>query len=204
MKEIGKMIRMERLKRQLTLEQLSQKTGLSRSFLSQIERGIGQASITSLKKIAQHFGISVVQLFGDEEDNQPERGDTQAFQEKTYDSSTYVKEVQVVRAGKRKGFTLPGSNVRYELMTPDLNRQVEVFSMRISKDERSGDEPLVALPGEKFGLVVRGTIEIRFEKEVHQLTPGDSIYFPADFPHFWRGIEGDPIEVLWVMTPPSF
>jgi transcriptional regulator with XRE-family HTH domain/quercetin dioxygenase-like cupin family protein len=204
MKEIGKRIRAERLKRQLTLEQLSQKTDLSTSFLSQIERGIGQASINSLKKIANHFGISVVQFFGDEEDNQPQNDDSQSFQQRSQDSINYVQDVRLVRAEKRKGFTLPGSNVRYELITPDLNRQLEVFSMRISEGESSGDEPLASLPGEKFGLVLKGTIEIILEDKAYQLKVGDSIYFPADSPHFWRGIEGDPIEVLWVMTPPSF
>ena len=61
--ELGKRIRAERQKRQLTLEKFSKKTGLSKSFLSQIERGNTEPSITSLKKIAAEFGYSVVNLF---------------------------------------------------------------------------------------------------------------------------------------------
>ena len=61
--DLGKRIRAERQKRQLTLEKFSNKTGLSKSFLSQIERGNTEPSITSLKKIAAEFGYSVVNLF---------------------------------------------------------------------------------------------------------------------------------------------
>ena len=62
-KKVWEIIRAERLKRRLTLEQFAERTGLSKSFLSQIERGLAQPSVSSLKKIASQFGISVVQLF---------------------------------------------------------------------------------------------------------------------------------------------
>ena len=48
--DLGQRIREERQARQWTLEQFSEKTGLSKSFLSQIERGNTEPSITSLKK----------------------------------------------------------------------------------------------------------------------------------------------------------
>ena len=68
MENLGSRIRDERQKRKLTLEVLSQKTELSKSFLSQIERGLAQPSISSLKRIAREFGMSVVDLFPSEID----------------------------------------------------------------------------------------------------------------------------------------
>lgn len=62
MESLGDAIRDERRKRKLTLERLSEKTNLSKSFLSQVERGLTQPSISSLKKIAQEFAINVVDL----------------------------------------------------------------------------------------------------------------------------------------------
>jgi quercetin dioxygenase-like cupin family protein len=110
----------------------------------------------------------------------------------------------VVRAGKRKGITLPGSQVAYDVLTPDLNRQLEMMYMKISKGETSGDEPMIDPPGEKIGYVLKGTIEIQAGEDVHELYEGDSISFPADVPHSWVGIDGDIIEVIWVQTPPAF
>ncbi|NNG07984.1 MAG: helix-turn-helix domain-containing protein [Desulfobacteraceae bacterium] len=202
--DLGKKIRKERQNRQLTLEKFSQMTGLSKSFLSQVERGITEPSITSLKKIAKQFGFSVVNLFqnGDtlnanwEYHNAPVR-----VQEK---AKNYVEKAEVVRADKRKRFALPGSNVMYDLLTPDMNRQLEVMYMRVSKDENSGEQPMLDPPGEKVGLVLKGSIEITVGSEVYQLREGDSLYYPANVPHSWRALEGDPIEVVWILTPPSF
>ncbi len=202
--DLGKKIRKERQDRQLTLEKFSQMTGLSKSFLSQVERGITEPSITSLKKIAKQFGFSVVNLFqnGDtlnanwEYRNAPVR-----YPEKTMN---YVQKAEVVRADKRKRFALPGSKVMYDLLTPDMNRQLEVMYMRVSKHENSGEQPMLDPPGEKVGLVLKGSIEVTVGSEVYQLGEGDSIYYPANISHSWRALEGDPIEVVWILTPPSF
>jgi len=201
MDNLGERIRDERRKRNLTLEQLSQKTELSKSFLSQVERGVAQPSVSSLKKIAQEFGMSVVQLFSNGTNPQNRFDATPAFPK---NGSTYVEGFQVVRANRRKTMTLPGSKVSYDLLTPDLNRQLEVVYMRIDPEEHSGEEPMVDLPGEKFGLVLRGSLEMRVQEEVQQLKAGDSVYFPAHVPHAWRGMGKEPIEVIWILTPPRF
>jgi transcriptional regulator with XRE-family HTH domain len=201
MENLGSRIRDERRKRKLTLEVLSQKTELSKSFLSQIERGLAQPSISSLKKIAREFGMSVVDLFPSEIDGEGQNGPPPSGKK---NGQIYIEDVQVVRASRRKRLTLPGSYVSYDLLTPDLNRQVEVMFMRINPGEHSGEEPMVDLPGEKFGYVLKGILEARVGEKVHQLTAGDGIYFPAHFPHSWRGLGEDSIEVLWVLTPPRF
>lgn len=204
MEKIGQRIREERLKRQLTLDQLSQNTGLSKSFLSQIERNITQPSITSIKKIARYFGISVVALLTDETLNINHWGYTNPPTDKNGKELPYARDIRVVNAGRRKGITLPGSSVGYEVLTPDLNRQLQVLFMRIHEGDTSGDEPTIEPPGEKFGFVLRGTIEVRSGDEVYKLQEGDSMCFPADIPHSWRGLAGDLIEVIWVVTPPTF
>jgi len=201
MENLGSRIRDERRKRKLTLEVLSQKTELSKSFLSQIERGLAQPSISSLKRIAREFGKSVVDLFPSESGAEAQVGSIPSPKKNGH---SYVEEVQVVRANRRKRLTLPGSCVSYDLLTPDLDRQVEVMFMRINPGEHSGEEPMIDLPGEKFGYVLKGLLEAKVGEKSYQLAAGDSIYFPAHFPHAWRGLGEDSIEVLWVLTPPRF
>jgi len=204
MTNLGKKIRKERLKRQLTLEQFSQKTGLSKSFLSQVERGLTEPSITSLKKISKQLGFSVVNLFSDE-NNGDSGWDFNNSGPKNNDKKlSYVTSTEVVRSDKRKRFALPGSNVVYDLLTPDMKRQLEVMYMRVTKGENSGSEPMLDPPGEKIGIVLKGSLEISVGNEVFQLNEGDSIYYPTDRSHSWRALEGDPVEVIWILTPPSF
>jgi transcriptional regulator with XRE-family HTH domain len=206
MDNIGRRIRRERLKRRLTLEQLAGRSGVSKSFLSQVERNLTNPSVTSLKRIAQQLGISVVKLFPDEENGLVERYDLWGYGSPIRKTKgiLYNKEVRVVRADRRKGVTLPGSEVHYKVLTPDLNRQLEVMYMRVKEGDTSGNELMVDAPGEKFGTVLRGVLEFRVADEVFELRAGDSICHPAEVPHSWRGLKGNPIEVIWVQTPPSF
>lgn len=62
---IGEIIRGLRKDQALTLRQLSRRTGLSVSLLSQIERAESSASIPSLYKIAVALESKVSDLFGD-------------------------------------------------------------------------------------------------------------------------------------------
>jgi transcriptional regulator with XRE-family HTH domain len=120
MTNLGKKIRKERLKRQLTLEQFSQKTGLSKSFLSQVERGLTEPSITSLKKISKQLGFSVVNLFSDENKGDSGWDFNNSGPKNNDNKSSYVTTTEVVRSDKRKRLALPGSNVVYDLLTPDM------------------------------------------------------------------------------------
>ncbi len=202
--DLGKKIRGERLNRQMTLERFSEMTGLSKSFLSQIERGITEPSITSLKKIAKQFGFSVVNLFQNGDSANSGWNYAQSTEKAPEAKMAYVDKATVVRADRRKRFALPGSNVMYDLLTPDMNRQLEVMYMRVKKGQNSGDGPMVDPPGEKVGFVLRGKIEFTVGNESYLLDEGDSIYYPAHVAHSWHAVEGDSIEVIFILTPPSF
>ena len=64
-KYIGETIRNLRKGRGLTLKQMSRRTSLSVSLLSQIERAESSASISSLYKIASALEVHIAELFGD-------------------------------------------------------------------------------------------------------------------------------------------
>lgn len=201
---LGLNIREERRRRDLTLEQLSQKTGLSKSFLSQMERGLCQPSVTSLKKIAYIFGMSVVNLFAEPNHQNASYGRFPLFKEEVEKEQSYVSDVKIVRSDHRKTLSLPGAKVIYELLTSDLRRHMEAVYMKIDPNETSGDEPMKDPPGEKLCMVLRGSLEVKVENEVHRLHKGDTIYFPAHFVHSWKGLGKSTIEVIWVSTPPCF
>jgi len=175
--KLGNRIRTERLRRELTLDQLSRKAGLSKSFLSQIERGLTQPSITSLNKIATQFGWSVVNLFSNGQNSYSRWKYNTSVEDHAQNRTAYVTDVIAVRADKRKRLVLPGSNVVYDLLTPDMNRKLEVMHMRVKPGENSGDEQMLDPPGEKFCLVLRGSLEVCVGDEVHKLEEGDITSF---------------------------
>ncbi len=75
--------------------------------------------------------MSVVNLFIDETNQNFGFGHLPVSQEDRGKERIYIKDVKIVRSGYRKSLVLPGSKIVYELLTPDLNRQVEVMYVRI-------------------------------------------------------------------------
>ena len=61
--DVGERLRTLRRFRRCTLQTVAERSGLSESFLSQVERGRSNASIGSLKRIADALGVSMADLF---------------------------------------------------------------------------------------------------------------------------------------------
>ncbi|OHV04094.1 helix-turn-helix domain-containing protein [Mycobacterium talmoniae] len=60
------LVRTIRRQRGLTLETLAAETGLTKSYLSKIERGQSTPSIAAAMKVARAFDVDVAQLFSDQ------------------------------------------------------------------------------------------------------------------------------------------
>ncbi|MGH8816256.1 MAG: helix-turn-helix domain-containing protein, partial [Achromobacter pestifer] len=66
--------RLRTLRRQqsLSLEQLAQRTGLTKSYLSKLERGLSEPSISTVLRLAEAYGVGVSQLVGTDDTAQDE------------------------------------------------------------------------------------------------------------------------------------
>ena len=202
MAEIGQRIREERKKRKLTLDQVSKMTKLSKSFLSNIELSRAQPSVASIKNIAHGFGISVVELFDDNQKDHNILGYPSDMLERRAES--YVKGLETVKKNSRKCFILPDSNISYDVLTPDLRRLMQAIIFKAKPGENSGNTPVLDHPGEKFLIVLEGIIKMEIGDQTVELEAGDTAYYPSHLPTYWRVIGNDPLVVLIVMTPPSF
>lgn len=203
MDNLGAIMRKQRQSKNITLKDMSEKTALSISFLSEIERGVARPSMTSLRKIAQALGISLLSFADDSndiEDNQiPIKSVTGADKK-----DKYVSSVKVVRAGQRKKLGYPDRPGYYELLTPDLNRLLEVLYTKLEPGFETGTEPILDPPGEKFIFVLKGTYQTTIDEETYTLGAGDSIYYPADAPVYFKNTSDSSTELILVVTPPGF
>lgn len=185
---LGNVLRQLRLGRKMTLEAAASRAGVTRSYLSQVERGRVSPSLATLKRIAGVLGTSLGELFNSQPDTPPERSDP---------------GVRIVRKDRRKTFTFPNSQGHYELLTPDLTRKIEFILVTAEPGASSGDEDFVH-QSEECAFVQRGTMELRVGHEVFVLHEGDCAYFDSSMPHRWRNVGNVTMEVLWVITPPTF
>lgn len=191
--DLPKKIRKLRKERKLTLKGLAALSGLSSTYLSQIERGVSNPSIGTLKKIADAMKTNVVSLMGFEEDGQRTR-ETERKDD---------KRVMVVRSDRRKMLVYPAGLRKAFLLTPDLQRKMEVL-LTYEEPQKRAEEDWYQHEGEEFGLILEGRYEVTVEDRVYILEEGDSIYFQSQLPHKMRSIGEKTAKTLWVITPPSF
>jgi transcriptional regulator with XRE-family HTH domain len=153
---------------------------LTASFLSQIEREQADPSIKSLRKIADALGVPM--LFFLTENGEPD---------------------PVVRKDRRKKLLLPGSKVAYELLTPDLDRKLEMFVARVHPSQKNIAHPL-PYPTEECILVLEGSLCVTLNDTAYLLEAGDSIYFEGSYLSGLSATGEEPAVFVSAVTPAVF
>jgi len=176
--ELGRRIRTLRTERGLTLTGLAARVGITRSFLSSVERGVAYPSLLVLRSIAAALEVPVFMLFTAPESNG-----------------------MVVRKGARKVIRPPGAPVSYELVSPDLRRKIEMIIVRLKPGL---DSAAMAHEGEECALVLSGRVAITVGDVEYELNEGDSIYYDSGLPHKARALGNEPAEIVSAITPPNF
>lgn len=184
-RSLGAAIRHARRNRALTLEQVARKTRLSVSYLSQLERDRMPPSLSSLKRIAEALDVPAGSLM---------------FAKTGARSDA---PVAVVRQAERKRLVFPGSEIRYEMLTPDLRRRASMLWLHAAAGAESGPAAF-AHEGEDAVVVLQGRLAVEVGGLWHELATGDSIYFDSQLPHRWRNPTKRATIAIWVSTPPSF
>ncbi|MCL4458656.1 MAG: cupin domain-containing protein [Chloroflexi bacterium] len=187
--DLGAQLRLARMAKNLKIRQVAQMTGFSPSFISQVERNLATPSVSALKAISEALGVPIASFF--EKVKPPPR-------EGKIESSDEV----VVRKHSRKSLVYPGSNIHYELLSPNLQGRMEFLYIRAAAGV--GSESYYRHEGEECGFVQRGTMQIEINDNTYTLEAGDSIYFKSTSPHRWRNIGTEDLELIWVITPPTF
>lgn len=185
--DLGRLIRERRKASKLTLSQLAERAGVSTSYVSQVERGIANPTLSSLKTLALALDFNIGSLL---EQSQPE-------------FPTADGEVAVLRAGRRRRVVYPGSEIANELLSPDLRKRMEIIWVEAPRGQGSGGHPHQH-EGEECGVVLQGAMRFWVGDQEWVLDPRDSIYFPSNLPHRWESVGTDDLIAVWIITPPTF
>lgn len=176
--QLGRRIRVLRTERGHTLTGLAARVGITRSFLSSVERGVAYPSILVLRTIAAALEVPVFLLFTAPESNGI-----------------------VVRKDARKVIQPPGAAMSYELVSPDLRRKIEMIIVRLKPGV---DGSAMSHEGEECALVLHGRVVITVGDVDYELNQGDSIYYDSGLPHKARALGEDQAEIVSAITPPNF
>jgi transcriptional regulator with XRE-family HTH domain len=179
---IGEKIAEYRKIRKLSIKDLAELTDVTSSLLSQIERGLANPSLKTLKIIGKALGVPLFTFF----------------------STPVITKELVVKANKRKKMILPDrENIVYELLSPDLNGSIEFALMKITPKADSSEE-LMEHEGEEVAFVLDGKVNLYLDDNIIVLSTGDSVRIPRCTKHKWENSYDKDTSVIFAITPPSF
>jgi transcriptional regulator with XRE-family HTH domain len=179
--DVGERLRELRRFRRATLRTIADRSGLSESFLSQVERGRSSASIASLRRIADALGVSMADLF--EPDGVP--------------------GPKVIRRQDRPALAF-GVLGKKSLLTPKPLHHLEVFVGELEVGGSTGEQPYVHGDSEELVVVISGSAQIELGGELFDLESGDSIDYRSSTPHRISNTGQEVAEVMWIISPPSY
>jgi transcriptional regulator with XRE-family HTH domain len=165
------LLRAVRRQRGLTLEALAGQTGLTKSYLSKIERRQSTPSIAVAMKVARALDVDVAQLFSDE---------------------VAGEKIAVDRAAERRD-----DAGRYVALAAGvLGKSMAPFVVRPSGTTVDGPRPVHT--GQEFVFVHAGSVELEYGDQTVTLAAGDSAYFDASVSHRFRAVGAARAEVVVV------
>jgi transcriptional regulator with XRE-family HTH domain len=175
--EIGGKIRALRLRLRRTLEETATAAGISKPFLSQVERSQATPSIRSLVGIAGALGVNV-QHFVD----------------------TPSEERSVCRKDDLGFFAFADSSAAFARMTNvSGERQLDAILVRLPVGHEQSEVRTHA--GEEFLYVMAGEMSLTLEGKTFVLYVGDSAHYASTTPHQWKNTGSSEAVVIWVGTP---
>jgi transcriptional regulator with XRE-family HTH domain len=173
---IGPRLRQARLRLHLSLEQVAKATGLTKGFISQLERGITSASVASLLKLCDALNLSIRSLF----------------------DGTHT---MLVPAGSAPIMNLGGSGLTEYLLTARANGEIAI--LRTEVEPGGGVDELQSYDAKVVVIYpLEGALRVTIESDVYELQLGDTLSFSPQRPHSFRNLSmSDRAVVLWVLTP---
>lgn len=180
MDQLGKKLRALRKAKKMSLRELAEKVGCSPSYLSMVENAKIDPSISRLKRVAEGLGTTIRGLFEDD-----------------------PQQDIIIRKPARKHADFPAAKLCIEMLVPQLPQKLMDARLAIV-EPGGGSDGDYQHPGEEFGLVLSGEMELEVLGVTHQLSEGDSFYFPSTHNHSFRNKGKHNAVVVWVNCPPSW
>lgn len=182
---IASNIKTVRKTRKMTLDKLASLTGLTKGYLSKIERSKTAPPYSTLNKIAVAFGVDAACLLGE---RFSETGDPRI----SFTKKGHGRKVPIVRSlseGSLYGYG-------YEALAVDKpGKNMEPYII----EPAFGDEAIFQHEGEEFMYVLEGTHELIYGGQKFIMKKGDSVYFDATLPHTGRSIGKKKARLLAIM-----
>jgi len=187
-KIIGGKVKSIRESRNLSIDEVSERSGVSKIQIERIEGNIEIPSLAPLIKIARVLGVRLGTFL----DDQTQLGPVVSRAKDLAENNTirFTNDSTVAR-----------KHMEYHSLSQDkAGRHMEPFLINIMSGQDEFN--LSSHEGEEFIYVLDGTVEISYGKENYVLETGDSIYYDSIVAHHVHAYKSDPARILGVVYTP--
>ena len=184
---VGHKIKSVRESKNLSVEEISERSGLAVEQIISIENDQHLPSLGPLIKIARALGVRLGTFLDDNDELGPvvcraeERTNSISFSNGTADARKHMEY--------------------HSLAKQKAGRHMEPFIIDIQPSEERNFK-LSAHEGEEFIFVMDGEVEIDYGRETYLLKEGDSIFYDSIVEHHVHGASGKSAKILAVVYIP--
>ncbi|OAB43800.1 helix-turn-helix domain-containing protein [Paenibacillus antarcticus] len=167
--DIGSNIRSIRKRKNWSIQQICERTGLSQGFMSQVENNKTSPSIATLDSIAQALNVPLAFLLLKNEER-----------------------MHIIRKDERRKTIHGKENFHVE----HLSDRGNIRMMLVEMPSGASTEDAHAHAGEELHFIIQGTLFIEQGEDSATLSTGDSFSWKACVPHYVKNIGDEPAIVL--------
>ncbi len=185
---LGQRIKEIRLDKNMSIKELAESIDVTSSLLSQIERGLANPSLNTLRNLADSLNIPMFSLFVHENTNE--------------NNAVIVRKDQRIRilAGTTNSNDI---ELGYDLLSPDLKGSIQMCEMVLGPKMTNSETPN-AHNGEEVAVCIEGTIELILNNKAFILEEGDSVRIEKGAFHKWNNPSNKRCVLIFSITPPIF
>ncbi|TAM66152.1 MAG: helix-turn-helix domain-containing protein [Microbacteriaceae bacterium] len=176
---IGPRLRETRMAQGMTISNLADATGLTKGFISRVERDETSPSVSTLVTLCQVLSLPIGALF-----EPPEH--------------------EVIEYAKAPLINLGGRGVVERMVTPRSESRVQIIRSRLDAGASGGDDYYTISCDVEAVHVLQGQITMRFPVGDVELNRGDTMTVPGREPHSWVNRSRLPAEVIWTIVPAAW
>ena len=187
---LGDNILSARKKRGFTIKELAERVNISASMLSQIERGLANPSIATMKAIADALNEPLYNFFLP----QVENSETLMSRAVTRTKYTFYPEKQTSNIPQ-----IRPDGYECERLSAWRNTNFEMLRVKLSPGYSSNPIPRLHNDDE-IAYVESGTVLVQLGSETEELHPHDTVCIPARTPHRWINASDEAVYLILSMA----
>lgn len=180
-------MRIRRKAQRKSLKELADACDISVSLLSQLERGLRSASVSTLEMLAKELDTPIEVLLHNVQID-PNREDDE--------------HRAITRSGRHRRVDSHEAGIHKEILTPGAvaTGELQMYRAVIEPGGSTGNTFFTTTNGQQIGYVIDGTLELHVGERLFRLQAGDSFSYDSSMPRRRRNPSDFPTIVLWAVS----